>query len=78
MPNAWIEHVKSYAAKNDVKYAQALKEAKATYVKPDKPSPPKNPKIKKESAARAPRKKKAPAPLPSVTDPDLDTPIDPM
>ena len=31
--NSWIEHVKAYQAENKCTYAQALKEAKATYKK---------------------------------------------
>jgi hypothetical protein len=33
--NAWINHVKEYAAKNECKYSEALKAAKATYKKPE-------------------------------------------
>jgi hypothetical protein len=33
--NAWINHVKEYAEKNDCKYSEALKQAKATYKKPE-------------------------------------------
>jgi hypothetical protein len=31
--NAWIQHVKAYAKKNNVSYKQAMKEAKASYKK---------------------------------------------
>lgn len=35
--NPWINHVKSYAEKNGVSYAVALKESKASYTRPTKP-----------------------------------------
>lgn len=33
MSNQWISHVKAYASENNVSYANAMKEAKATYSK---------------------------------------------
>jgi hypothetical protein len=45
MPNAWIEHVRKYAKDNNISYGCAVSEARASYVKPDKP-PTKNYKRK--------------------------------
>ena len=33
MPSKWIEHVKSYAKKNDVSYKEAMSKAKGSYKK---------------------------------------------
>ena len=33
--SAWIEHVKTYAKENNMKYKDALKEASKTYTKPN-------------------------------------------
>lgn len=34
--NSWINHVKKYQSENNCTYSVALKEAKATYEKPEK------------------------------------------
>ena len=51
--NPWISHVKSYAEKNGVSYAVALKESKASYTRPTKP---------KAKRGRKPMKKEVVAP----------------
>jgi hypothetical protein len=56
MTNRWITHVKQYAADNDVKYSVALKEAKATYVKPDKADKPAKPEKPNEPVAKKAKK----------------------
>jgi hypothetical protein len=48
MPNRWIEHVRDYAAKNNISYGCAVTEAKASYVK----NPPKVPKTNRKMPPR--------------------------
>jgi len=37
-PNAWILHCKQYAKDNNLSYKEAVKNARATYVKAEKPT----------------------------------------
>ena len=45
--NSWILHCKQYAKDNNVSYKDAIKQARATYVKPEKIVKPKIPKVPK-------------------------------
>ena len=55
---SWVEHVKSYAAKNKVSYKDALKAAGASYTKTTKAKEPKEKKEAKEAKMPSKKKKK--------------------
>ena len=55
---SWVEHVKSYAAKNKVSYKDALKAAGASYTKTTKAKEPKEKKAHEAKEAKMPSKKK--------------------
>jgi len=65
MANAWIQHVKEYARKNNISYGCAISEAKASYTKKAKPEPKKKaPKPKPEPKKKAPKPEPKPKPKP--------------
>jgi len=57
MPNSWIEHVKQYAKENNMKYNDALKEAKKTYKKSSATKKPATKKPAKKGAKKTAKKK---------------------
>tara|TARA_R110001606_G_scaffold385508_1_gene549050 strand:- start:3532 stop:3855 length:324 start_codon:yes stop_codon:yes gene_type:complete len=57
---AWTEHLKEYAAKNNMTYKEAMKDekSKTLYNKTKPATPPKEKKAPKEKVVKAPKEKK--------------------